>query len=118
MTRRGKYGNRPTTKAGYKFDSQAEARYYTGTLEPLARGGKITELAVHPKFILQESFKRNGKTVRAIYYEADFSYRLDGKLVAIDIKGRRTPVFAIKEKLFLRRYPDIELLVIPAKDVA
>lgn len=120
MTRRGKYGNKPTTKAGYKFDSQAEARYFL-TLELLQRGGQISELAIHPRFELQPSFKRGGKTVRAIVYEADFSYRENGRLVVCDVKGSPKTITAdakIKHKLLLFKYPHIDFQIVFKKDIA
>jgi hypothetical protein len=107
-----KYGNRPTVQNGYLFDSQAESRRYFDLLI-LERTGEIAALEVHPSYELQPAFKdKRGRKHRAIRYEGDFSYQEGGKLVVEDIKGVRTPAFILKEKLFLYKYPDIDLRVI------
>lgn len=109
--RKGKYNNNPCEADGYRFDSQAERdRYFE--LRLLLRTGDITELQVHPVYQLQESFRGpNGKRVRAITYEADFSYLRDGQRVTEDVKGVETAAFKIKAKMFLYAYPDIELSI-------
>ena len=35
---------------------------------------EISDLELQPRFLLQESFKKNGKTYRKIEYVADFAY--------------------------------------------
>lgn len=80
----------------------------------LLKAKKIKELELQPKFELQPHYKRNGKTVRAITYIADFMY-LDtksGKWIIEDVKGVRTEVFNIKKKMLEYRYPDIELRLV------
>lgn len=105
-----KYRNRKVKADGYTFDSQAEyARYCE--LKQLKRAGEIDDFNVHPKYELQPSFKRNGKTIRAITYSGDFSYRENGRVVVEDVKGVRTQVFDLKSKMFQFKYPDIELRI-------
>jgi len=114
--RRGKYGAIKTKVDGYVFDSKAEAWRY-GELKLLLKAGKILGLLVHPAYLLQEAFKRDGETIRRITYEADFAYMEDLSTpdkfhvihVAEDVKGVETEVFKIKRKLFLFKYPHIEL---------
>ena len=80
----------------------------------LLKAKKIKELELQPKFELQPHYKRNGKTVRAITYIADFMY-LDiksGRWIIEDVKGVRTEVFNIKKKMLEYRYPDIELRLV------
>lgn len=109
-----KYHARATILDGYRFDSQAEARRY-GELKLLARAGAIEGLDVHPRFTLQEGFEdTTGKRWRPIAYEADFAYTEEGRRVIEDVKGHETQVFKLKRKLFLARYPGLELRVIPA----
>ena len=74
-----------------------------------ARGG-ISELKEQVRFVLQDSFKINGKTERAIVYIADFTYILNGALMVEDVKGFKTEVYKIKRKLLLFKYPDIIFL--------
>ena len=68
-----KYYNRKVQVDMYVFDSVAESRRYK-ELKLLERAGEITELKLQPRFLLQESFRKNGKTYRKIEYIADFMY--------------------------------------------
>ncbi len=101
-----KYNNKKIEYDGYKFDSKKEAEFYK-KLKALQKAGKVKEIEVHPKFELQPSFKKNGKTYRAINYYADFLvYYSDGITKLYDTKGQRTEVYKIKKKLFEYKYPD------------
>ena len=104
--RRSKYGNRKTTSSdGNMFDSVKEAKRYE-ELRLLQRGGKIKNLQLQPRFVLQDKFKRDGKTYRKIEYVADFMYEKDdGTVVVEDVKGMKTDVYKLKKKLFLAKYP-------------
>ena len=94
---------------GIKFDSKIEAKYYSHLLER-ANDGEIGHFIIQPRYLLQESFKKNGKHFRKIEYVADFEViNLDGTIEVIDIKGQIMPVFALKKKLFERLYPDYSL---------
>lgn len=108
-----KYHNRKTTVEGYTFDSVAESRRYSA-LRLMQMGGAISGLTVHPVYVLQDTFKQNGRTYRAITYEADFAYFENGRIVVEDLKGFRTEVFRIKEKLFRKLYPHLELRIVNA----
>lgn len=68
-----KYKNKKVQIDMYVFDSIAESRRYK-ELALLEKAGEIENLQLQPKFLLQESFKKNGKTYRKIEYIADFSY--------------------------------------------
>lgn len=68
-----KYKNKKTQVDMYVFDSIAESKRYK-ELALLQRAGEIQNLELQPRFLLQESFKKNGKTYRKIEYIADFSY--------------------------------------------
>mgnify|MGYP000847628937 FL=1 len=109
-----KYHNTATEADGYRFDSQAEAWHYFH-LRSLVEAGEITDLRVHPRYTLLEPFTRHGKRVRAITYTPDFDYlRADGRRVAVDVKGGRatqTEAFKLRAKLFMWRYPDVELVI-------
>lgn len=106
-----KYGNKKVLIDGIKFDSMAEGRRYK-ELKLLQRAGIIKELELQPKFLLQESFKKNGKTYRKVEYIADFQYIENGKVVVEDVKGKETEVFKIKHKLFEYKYRDLELKLV------
>ena len=68
-----KYKNHKIQIDRYVFDSVAEGRRYR-ELKLLERAREITDLQLQPKFLLQEAFKKNGKTYRKIEYIADFMY--------------------------------------------
>lgn len=106
-----KYHNKKVQIDMYVFDSIAESRRYK-ELKLLERAGKISELELQPRFLLQESFRKNGKTFRKIEYIADFQYIENGKIVIEDVKGKETEVFKLKRKLFEHEYPDYELKII------
>ena len=95
----------------YVFDSAKEAQRYK-ELKLLERAKEIGNLELQPRFLLQESFKKNGKTYRKIEYVADFKYIENGKTIVEDVKGLQTDVFKIKHKLFEKKYPDLELRII------
>lgn len=106
-----KYNNKKVQVDMYVFDSIAESKRYK-ELKLLEKVGKIKELELQPRFLLQEGFKKNGKTYRKIEYVADFQYEENGKLVVEDVKGIQTDVFKLKHKLFEHEYPDFELRII------
>jgi len=109
--RRHKYGAKRTEVDGIWFDSKAEAKRYV-ELCILVKAGLITNLDLQPAFMLQESFLQGGKRTRSIKYIADFQYIQDGKEVVEDVKGKETEGFKLKRRLFLKRYPDLELRIV------
>lgn len=103
---RSKFSNEKTVVDGITFDSKAEAKYYV-QLKWLKQANQIKDFKLQPKFLLQEAFKKNGKTFRKIEYNADFEiHKLDGTIEIVDVKGAITKEFAIKRKLFERKYLD------------
>lgn len=107
-----KYHNRKTVLDGITFDSEGEANRYA-ELKLLQRAREISDLELQPRFTLLPTFKKNGKTHRAITYTADFKYiDKDGSTVVEDFKGYETDTFKIKRKLFEHKYPDLELRIV------
>ena len=101
-----KYNNHKIEIDGFTFDSKLEADFYQ-RLKPLVKSGKIKELKIHPRYLLQEGFTKNGKRYQPIFYIADFEALYDdGTVVIYDTKGMRTEVYKIKRKLFEYRYRD------------
>lgn len=68
-----KYRNKKVIVDDYIFDSIQESRRYK-ELKLLLRAGEISNLQLQPRFLLQEGFKKNGRTYRKIEYVADFMY--------------------------------------------
>ncbi len=101
MRKYNKYKNKKIAIDNITFDSKKEARRYN-ELKLMEKAGLITNLALQPKFLLQDKFKYKGKTYRKIEYIADFSYvrMKDDVLVIEDVKGLKTDVYRLKEKFF------------------
>ena len=95
----------------YVFDSIQESKRYK-ELKLLERAGEIQNLELQPHFLLQDSFRKNGRTFRKIEYIADFKYIENGKTIVEDVKGMQTEVFKIKHKIFEKIYPELELRII------
>ncbi len=103
-----KYGNKKVQIDRYVFDSQLEGRRYR-ELALLERAGEIKNLRLQVPFLLQESFRKNGKTYRKIEYIADFVYEEKGQIIVEDTKGMKTDVFKLKQKLFEYKYPNLTI---------
>jgi len=106
---RSKYGAKKIVIDGITFDSKDEGRYYL-YLKELKAKDKILNFERQPKYELQPSFKKYGKTHRAITYAPDFLiYHLDGSEELIDVKGTETQQGNMRRKMFDYKYPDLKL---------
>lgn len=106
---RSKYGAKKIVIDGITFDSKDEGRYYL-YLKELKAKDKILNFERQPKYELQPSFKKYGKTHRAITYAPDFLiYHLDGTEELIDVKGTETQQGNMRRKMFDYKYPDLKL---------
>jgi hypothetical protein len=93
-----KYHARPCVVDGERFDSQAEARRYTG-LQLLERAGAITHLIRQPRCRLSVGNTEIGS------YRADFAYLdPDRGLVLEDVKGVDTPLSTWKRRHVAAQY--------------
>ena len=102
-----KFGNKPTTVNGRRYDSKAEARY-AGHLATLRDAGHVLG------WLEQVPFRFPCGT----RYVADFLvYYEDGRCQLIDVKGVATPEFKIKQRMMATHYPWIPLVIVPAKAV-
>lgn len=87
-------------KKVHGFDSKREYDVAC-KLQALADRGVITELRKQVPFELIP--KQKG--MRSTTYKADFVYRDEsGELVVVDVKGFKTEVYRIKQKLMLWRH--------------
>jgi len=94
------------------YDSKKES-VRANELKLLERAGHITELCEQVTFELQPSFKRDGKTERAIKYIADFTYQKDGKYIVEDVKSpitKKLSTYSMKRKMLLFKYPKITFI--------
>lgn len=111
--RRSKYNARKVHEDGYTFDSIQECYRYRD-LVLMEKAGAISNLVVHPVFLLQENFKdaATGKRHRAITYEGDFQYIENGATVVEDVKGKSTDMFRLKWKMFRKLYPNLDARIV------
>lgn len=120
LSRRGaKYHSKKEVCDGITFDSKSEGERYR-QLKILENAGEIAGLKLQPSYLLQEGFQgNNGKNYRPIYYRGDFQYleKSTGQIVIEDVKGVETQVFKLKEKMFRKRYPDIDLRILDSRDL-
>lgn len=101
--RASKFHAKKTTVDGITFDSRKEADRYL-TLNAMEKEGLIRNLRRQVRYELVPAFDVDGRHYRPVFYVADFVYVEDGKEVVEDVKGMRTDVYKIKNKLFARRY--------------
>jgi hypothetical protein len=113
ISKKSRYTSYKPILDGIKFDSLMEARFFL-YLKAKEKKGDIRCLELQPSFTLQESFTKNGKKYRPIAYVADFRYQVvdTDQWVIVDVKGKETVEFKLKQKLFEYKYPDLSLSVI------
>lgn len=113
-----KYKNKKIVIDGIKFDSRLEANRYC-QLKILERAREIKDLRIQVEFVIQPSYKKNNKTIRAIKYIADFVYYdvKKKKTIIEDTKGFRNEVYRIKKKIFEYKYPELEIVEIRREDL-
>lgn len=98
-----------------KYDSVKE---YNRCLElrEMEKLGVVKKLRRQVKFILQPAFKREGKSIHAITYTADFCYEdRSGKNIVEDVKGLdkdtnkiiTTKEFELKWKILQYQHPEL-----------
>ncbi len=88
------------SKDAYSFHSKAEALRYL-ELRELAAQGKIEALRLQPRYDLYVD------QLKVCRYIADFEYIETGKanrIVTEDVKGRKTPEYKLKSRLFMILY--------------
>lgn len=104
-----KYRAQPIEVDGIRFDSKAEAKRWFD-LRTLQMNGLVSNLQRQVRFDLAI----NG--VKLGFYKADFVYRdQSGREIVEDMKGVRTPMFALKAKL-MKAIHGIEISEYPPKN--
>jgi len=97
---RSKYGAVKKEVDGIKFDSTSESKYYIYLKE------QWIEHERQKRYLLQEKFvTKDWEKIQPIYYISDFSYWQ----IVVDIKWQPTSDAKMKRKMFMYRYPDLEL---------
>jgi hypothetical protein len=115
-----KYKNKKIEIDGILFDSIKESKRYLFLKEKL-KLGLISNLRLQQKYLLQESFKINKHTIRAIEYRADFVYDKNGIEVVEDVKASyqfQDDVYKLKKKLFAYKYcKEIREIIKPDEEI-
>jgi len=108
---RNKYNAVKVKEDGYTFDSRAEASRYK-ELKMLQMAGEISDLVVHPSFILFDKETVNEEKLPAIKYTADFEYRYNNEIIVEDVKGMITRDAALRIAIFKRLYRQYKFSII------
>lgn len=115
MNSNSKYHNVKTVVDGIIFDSKKEARRYSD-LKLLQRAGEVITFLRQPEFVIIDKHRNKwtGKMERENKYRGDFAVKYKGMdhWVVEDVKGgdaTKTKDFLLKRKLFIIRYPCLEL---------
>jgi len=111
-----KKGKKARTEIDFKtgktiqFDSLLEKKFYDTYIITKMKSGELIDYELQCKYQLQPSFKRNGETIRAIDYVADFWIKFkDNTEKVIDTKGGMVDSIAkIKRKIMWKLYPEID----------
>lgn len=120
--KKNKYGNKPCTYQGIKFDSEKERDRYI-FLKSLQDKGIISELTCQPRFTIcpevyeerevtykteklqiEKTVVKKIKIANARYYYGDFSYVFDGQKVVEDVKSspeNLTDLYSLKKSLMM-----------------
>ncbi len=83
----------------YLFDSLQECEYFK-VLEMRLNKNEISNLRVHPTYVLQPPFTYFGKKVNGIEYTPDFDYIENDRKIAIEVKGIPTADFELRLKMW------------------
>lgn len=120
MKPKNKYNNQKIIIDGKTFDSKLEGERYK-QLKLLQRAKEIKNLRTQVSYLLQPSYIKNGKTIRAIKYIADFTYWdcKNKKLIIEDVKSTatKTKEYMLKKKMFEYQYKDLEITEITKEDM-
>jgi hypothetical protein len=99
MLQRPKYNANKTIIDWRKFDSKIESDYY------LYLKSQWIDFECQKRYVLQDKFTCRWEKLQPIYYVSDFSY---GNVV-VDVKWMPTWEARLKRKLFMYKYPELEL---------
>lgn len=118
-----KMRNIKTEMDGVRFDSIKEATHYQ-FLKVLKAQGQIIDFFMQVPFLLQEGYWKGNEWVKPVWYKADFVVlkaeghyyfsEIDGCVYfeIHEVKGRWTEVAKVKRKMFEKRYPEYEMVII------
>ena len=85
------------------FDSRKECNRYN-ILKVAQASGYISNLKVHPRYVLNEACEVQGVKQQAVTYAPDFEYEHEGQIITEDVKGFFTDEAKRKIKQFQQKY--------------
>jgi len=97
-----KYNSKKVVYDWYIFDSTIESKYYSEFKDHIKK--------VHPRYELQSKYEIRWQKIRSIEYEWDFLLEIDWNKYVVDIKWMATSEAKLKRKMFMYKYPEIQLL--------
>jgi hypothetical protein len=115
-----KMRNIKTEVDGMIFDSQKEANYYC-ELKIQKQQRDIIDFFLQVPFLLQEGYWKGNEWIKPVWYKADFLvikfYDISPVKIKVireihEVKGRWSDTAKIKRKMFEKRYPEYEMVVI------
>ena len=101
-----KYNSKKVVIDNINFTSKLEARFYV-FLKDL-----VENLELQIPFELQPKYKLGKKSIRPISYVTDFRFIFNGRGYVIDSKGMETPVYKIKYKMLMYKYPTLNFYAV------
>jgi len=107
-----KYNSNKTIIDWISFMSKLESKFY----EFLRDHEDIKILELQPKFVLQEWFRYNWKSIQPIKYIADFLIEINWDKFYIDSKWMEDAQFKMKHKMWLYKYRHDNTLIV-AKNI-
>lgn len=112
VAKKPKHNNNRVKVDGFLFDSQLEADYYSN-LKLQLKAGVIRGFCRQPEFVLTSGMPENN--IEPMIYKADFIvFNLDGTTEIVDTKGFITDVYRNKKKVFMEKYPGLEIREVTA----
>ncbi|UZP04865.1 DUF1064 domain-containing protein [Clostridium botulinum] len=104
------YRGKKCTYDGIDFDSIPEKDYYIKLLEDKG----VSNLQVHPKFILLEGFRNyEGKAIRSVTFKPDFMFCKGKDKYIVDVKPNNKKLidsdFMIRFKLLQHMYKEQDI---------
>lgn len=99
------------TYDGVVYDSIVEMEFYKNWILPRIKSGEIIKCDRQVKYVLQPAFEIRGIKYREICFISDFDITYaDGRFEVIDVKGMVKPMDNLHKKMFLYRYPALNLI--------
>jgi len=109
--RANKYGAKKTVYNGRQYDSKGEAGL-ASEIDLLVKAGDVVKVEPQKRFAL---YAKNGTKICNHIVDFLLTFK-DDSIEAWEFKGMPTPIWKFKRDMFVDNYPDIQYVVITAKN--